>query len=110
MPGVRAEVAGEDASARLEARGDGRYSVHGGLVLETVVALLEAGAREFAREPATEIDLAAVSDADSAGLALLLEWLRQAQSAGRRLTYRAVPARLDAIARIGGVRELLDPA
>lgn len=103
-------MAAAAAAARLESHGGGRYSVHGGLVLETVLALLEASTREFAREPAVEIDLAAVSDADSAGLALLLEWLREAQSAGRGLAYRAVPARLDAIARIGGVRELLGPA
>lgn len=103
-------MATADGGARLESRGGGHYAVHGGLVLETVVGLLAASEREFAREPAVEVDLAAVTDADSAGLALLLEWLRQSRGAGRQIAYRGIPERLSAMARIGGVHELLQPA
>lgn len=54
-----------------------------------------------------EIDCAAVNPADSAGLAVLLDWLADARRAGRSLRYVNLPQDLEALARIGEVEELL---
>ena len=55
-------------------------------------------------------DLGAVQQADSAGLALLVRWRRQAARAGGQACFRSVPASLRAIARLSGVEEhLFDP-
>jgi phospholipid transport system transporter-binding protein len=92
---------------RLEAVGPGRYALAGDLGIDAAAAVLARGESEFAGQARVEVDLAGVSDADSAGLAVLIEWTRDARLAGRSIAYRSMPARLAALARIGGVGELL---
>ncbi len=87
--------------------GEGRYVLRGEIVLSSVPALLETSERVFADQPPLDIDLSAVTRADSAGLALLLEWMRVARAAGRQIRFHQVPERLAEMARIGGVAELL---
>jgi phospholipid transport system transporter-binding protein len=48
-----------------------------------------------------------VSLADSAGLAVLLDWLSAAKAAGRKLRYTHLPKDVVALARISEVDELL---
>ena len=54
-----------------------------------------------------EIDCGAVNPADSAGLAVLLDWLAVARGTGRSLRYVNLPQDLEALARISEVQELL---
>jgi phospholipid transport system transporter-binding protein len=56
------------------------------------------------------IDLAGVTEVDSAGLALLIAWAGQALLAKVALRYAAVPERLLSLARISEVEDLLLPA
>jgi phospholipid transport system transporter-binding protein len=65
------------------------------------MALRDAGAGPV------EIDCGAVSLADSAGLAVLLDWLSAAKGAGQTLRYTHLPEDLVALARISEVDELL---
>jgi len=51
--------------------------------------------------------MADVREADSAGLALLLEWLSWARSVDRVLAYENVPPQILAIAQISEATELL---
>lgn len=95
------------AKPRLEQAG-GEVHVSGDLTFATVTALwrdsrplLAAGGAQL------QIDLAGVGRADSAGLALLVEWLRSARAAGTELVFLAVPAQLLAIASASGVEHLL---
>jgi len=92
---------------RLEPDGDGAYRIVGDLGLESAAALLAAGEAAFAGQHDIEVDLTGVTDADSAGLAVLIEWTRSARRDGRSIAYKGMTPRLAAIARIGGVRELL---
>ena len=55
-----------------------------------------------------QLDLSGVSAADSAGLALLIDWLACARSAGKRLIYLRAPPALMALARLSDVAPLLD--
>ena len=55
-------------------------------------------------------DLAAVSEVDSAAVALLLAWQRQAIAQGGRLALSNVPAGIASLARLYGVDTLLDLA
>ena len=52
-------------------------------------------------------DLAGITKADSAGLALLLEWLRLAGLSGVDLHYVNLPRQLQAMAHVAGVDEIL---
>jgi len=56
---------------------------------------------------ALEIDGSGITVADSAGLAVLLDWLAVAKHAGRRLRYTRLPQGLAALAHISEVDELL---
>ena len=55
-------------------------------------------------------DCAAVTEADSGGLAVLLDWRREALQRGIGLRYRNLPAPLLQLARISGVEALLTAA
>lgn len=102
-----ARAGGEAASLTLGA--DGAARLEGALGFATVAALLPAGERAILAGEAAVIDLAGVTSTDSAGLALLVEWLSIARAASRPLSYRHVPAALRHLARLSEVEPLLDP-
>ena len=54
-----------------------------------------------------EVDLNGVTRADSAGLALLVELMRESGRNGRRISFCHVPAQLLSIARVCGLEEIL---
>jgi len=69
--------------------------------------MLASGESAFAGVPAAAVDLSGITDADSAGLAVLIEWVRTARQSGRRIEFSGLPPRLAELARIGGVAEIL---
>lgn len=97
------------SETRLERQADGQWRVDGELTFASVGALLRAGGGLFEGEGATPVvvDLGAVRRADSAGVSLLIEWLRRARQAGRGVVYRNVPEQMRAIARISNLEPLL---
>lgn len=84
-----------------------RAAVSGLLGFGTVGALLPQGSAAIAAGKAGFIDLAGVTGSDSAGLALLLEWLSVARAAKRSLRYENMPVQLQQLARLSEVEELL---
>lgn len=94
-------------SATLQQLSPGRYSLSGELSFATVTGLLQQSRSLFAGESNIEMDLSGVTHGDSAGLSLLIEWLRQAKLQGRQLRYIALPAQLNALASISEVDGLL---
>jgi phospholipid transport system transporter-binding protein len=95
--------------ARLEALGAGRFRVSGVLDASTAGDVLEESEPRFtqAQEPMIEVDLGGVGESDSAGLALLIEWLRMARQAGKKIHFANVPAQIEALARISEVEDLI---
>jgi phospholipid transport system transporter-binding protein len=93
--------------ASLEVLGNGRFKVRGPLDAETVTGLLERSEEAFRGATSLEIDLGGVPEGDSAGLALLIEWIRRARKQKQQLQYKNLPAQLAALARISQVDELL---
>jgi phospholipid transport system transporter-binding protein len=83
-----------------------RMIVSGAVTLANVAVLLEEGRRHLA-EGVQSVDLAEVSEMDSALLALLLTWLRDARLHERPLAFVNLPQSLKTIARLYGVTELL---
>ncbi len=79
----------------------------GPLDIATVTALLPLGSAAIGRGQASVIDLAGVTSSDSAGLALLIEWLSVARGAKRTLRYENLPSQLLQLARLSEVEELL---
>lgn len=88
----------------------GRIAVSGALDLSTAAAALREGERLLAAHPQATVDLSAVTQADSAGLAVLIEWVKEAVNGGRQLEYRSMPTTLETIARMAGVQDVLSAA
>jgi phospholipid transport system transporter-binding protein len=73
----------------------------------TVGDLLQASPSVFVGQAAITVDLSGVTSVDSAGLALLLEWLRRARSDGYAVAFTSLPDKLVAIAKLSGVDVML---
>lgn len=84
-------------------------TLSGPVTLADVAGLLEEGRRHLA-EGVSTVDLSEVTDMDSALLALLLAWLRDAKTRQRDLAFANLPEALRTIARLYGVDTLLPVA
>jgi len=80
----------------------GCFAVVGSLTFPSARHAAERGIRAFEASSATslEADLSGVRSADSAGLAVLLNWLAWAHRSGRKLAFLHVPASIADLARI----------
>ncbi|HVY22122.1 MAG TPA: STAS domain-containing protein [Steroidobacteraceae bacterium] len=96
------------SQATLTSRGENQFAVSGNMNFATVPELLSQSERLFSAASAIDIDLSAVLHADSAGLALLLEWLRYGKHNSKSVHYRNVPAQLRLLAAISEVESLLE--
>lgn len=94
-------------TATLEALGNGRFKLSGPLQAETVSALLERSEALFKGCPKLDLELADVLEGDSAGLALLIEWLRLARQNKQEIHFANLPTQIAALAKISEVDELL---
>lgn len=95
------------SSFELVERGNGVFVLKGELTFATVSDALKATSRLFGQGSALCFDLAEIGRADSAGVALLIEWIRCAERAGGGMRYAHLPESLQAIARVSGVEKLL---
>ncbi len=87
--------------------GKGHWLLEGDLSFSSVPAVLKSSKKDFADSREVQVDLRGVTRADSAGLALLVEWLRESERAGRVITFTNVPQQLLAIARLCGLDGIL---
>jgi phospholipid transport system transporter-binding protein len=92
---------------RIESAGDGRLAASGPLDFATAAAALGAGLGLMTGGRAWTIDLSGVTAGDSAGLAVLVEWISAARGRGASVRYESVPAQIVAIARISDLEDLL---
>lgn len=75
-------------------------AIKGNLDFQSVPARLRESRGWFSRGPKNDpvtIDLEGVPRADSAGVALLLEWMRDARKTGTTLQFANTPAQMQAI-------------
>lgn len=76
------------------------------MTTETAAALVEAGLASI-RGGDLGVDLADVTEVDSAGVAMLLAWQREAAVRGGTLALTHIPPALASLARLYGVDSLL---
>ena len=94
-------------TAQINKLGDGRMQLTGVLNLDSVNALLgEIEALDY-DTPSLTVDLKTVERADSAGVALLVAWMRSARRAQRDIRFLNMPAQMLNIARVSGLDSLL---
>ena len=95
------------ADFSLEDQGGGHFSLSGEMSFDTAERILQASEKPFDEHTRIEIDLSGVTDSDSAGLALLLEWVTWANHTVREIRFSGMPERVLAIARTTEVDGLL---
>ncbi|MBT8116801.1 MAG: STAS domain-containing protein [Gammaproteobacteria bacterium] len=94
------------SDAGLTVEGD-RWLLSGELDFETVPSLLAHEGAHMQRGSGIYVDFAKVTRVDSAGLALMIEWLRESERKGLVITYDNVPPQLLSIARLCGLEDIL---
>jgi phospholipid transport system transporter-binding protein len=100
-----------DGQAAFVEVSSGLYRLEAPLTFATVTSLYHPGIERIAAAAAgLEFDLQGVAASDSAGLALLIDWLAEARARQRPLSYRRPPEGLLALARLSEVEPLIVPA
>ncbi len=95
-------------AARLEADAQGGFRVLGELSFATVAELLAQSTPvlEGASEPCC-IDCSQLARVDSAGVALMVEWLRLRRAAGKDIRYTGISPETRAIIEVSDLDGLL---
>lgn len=87
---------------------ENQYAVSGELNMQTVPAIARTATALFeGASGEVTVDLSAVTRADSAGLALLVDWLRLARRYQYVLQFKNLPEQLMQIARVSEVHQIL---
>jgi len=104
-----ASEAAKQARVAISETGAGRIVVTGELTFATAREARHIGLLVFESSPAQRlvVDCSGVTRADSAGLAVLLDWLAWGRRKSRTVSFENLPASLVAIARISEVDGLL---
>lgn len=95
------------ANFQLVDLGRGRFACKGELSFASVSYALKVCDPAFRSGAELMFDLARVVRADSAGVALLIEWLKRAEQKGASLRFAHVPEQVRAIARVSGLEETI---
>lgn len=98
---------GGDGRVEFEDLGEGRFALSGELSFDTATAALERGRALFSDQKNILLDLAGVTRTDSAGLALLLEWVNWARNNERGIAFSNIPAQIMCIAQISEMEHML---
>ena len=94
----------------VEDAGGSRVVLRGSLTFSSAAAGYAAGLRRIAALAAGDrcnFDCSALGEADSAGLAVLIQWKAEAHRRGAELGYSGLPESLARLARITDVERLL---
>lgn len=91
----------------LVSRGEGKFDLSGRLTFQTVpqfqaqvASLLQGSA-----QPVT-VSMQGVTQADSAGLALMIEWLQMARNGKRELVFANIPEQVSELIRVNGLQQM----
>ena len=90
--------------------GDGHFELRGDVSFQTAEDILRSSEKLFAGLASIDVNLAAVGETDSSGLALLLEWISRAAGAKAEIRFSNIPEKIHAIAVTAEISELLERA
>lgn len=93
--------------ARVQRHDTRSFGVSGAMTFDSVNALWRDSDEMFCGDGVVQIDLREVTHTDSAGLALLVEWLRESERRGRRVEFLNLPAQMNALADATNLQPVL---
>ena len=85
----------------------GRLAIKGELSFASVPVLWEHCRSRFSESAELDIDLSGIQRSDSAGLALLVECVREAHQTGKNIRFFNIPAQMLAMARVSSLDQVL---
>ena|SRR5260221_8645088 len=91
------------SKAAITADEKGQLIVSGELNFATIVGLWSQSLPLFTNRSHIDIDLSQVTLSNSAGVALLIEWLKYAKQTNKAIMFHRIPAQLQSIAAVAGV-------
>lgn len=95
------------AKQQIQQAGAGQINVSGGLDARSVPSLLRDSRRWFAGSGDIVVDLSQVERADSAGVALLLDWWRQSRDKSISISYKDAPSQMLDIIQFCALEDVL---
>ncbi|ORU91998.1 MAG: anti-sigma-factor [Cycloclasticus sp. symbiont of Bathymodiolus heckerae] len=95
------------SAAQIKQADDGILEVSGMLAFNCVTDVLRLSQKFFSSQEQLVFDLGGVEKIDSAGLALLVEWMVMAEKSGQSIAFQKTPKQLLDIARVSGLDEIL---
>lgn len=108
-PALGAAAVPAAASFEIAVTSPGLFATRGALTFANAKAARSEGLHALRTSSAREleVDCSGISHSDSAGLAVLLDWMASMKRDGRPLCFSHLPPGLLAVARISGVEEML---
>lgn len=97
----------EHGRARIQRHDTRSYGVSGAMTFDSVSELWRESEEMFSGETVVQVDLRDVTHTDSAGLALLVEWLREARRRGGRVEFLNLPTQMLALADAANLQSVL---
>nr|VFK64220.1 MAG: phospholipid transport system transporter-binding protein [Candidatus Kentron sp. UNK]VFK71027.1 MAG: phospholipid transport system transporter-binding protein [Candidatus Kentron sp. UNK] len=96
------------SNTELRATGEGEFSLSGELTFASVPSLWRKAKYPFPDTHGITLDLGGVIHSDSAGLALMVEWLRESNMRGATLAFQNIPTQMLSLARTAGIDAFFD--
>src|SRR3990167_9976128 len=84
-----------------------KFVVSGDLNFSNIPVIYEKGLREFNHHQQLLLDFSEVRSSNSAGLALIIEWLRYARKNNIKISFDNLPHQWLTIAKTSGIVEIL---
>jgi phospholipid transport system transporter-binding protein len=83
------------------------FALAGVVTIATASIYVDAARTNWPQEGDATIDFAGVTEADSAALALIFKWQRDAEKKGRKIHCLNIPANVMSLAKLYGVDDLI---
>ena len=83
------------------------FALRGPVTIATASQIIDAARESWPEQGVSTVDFAGVTEADSAALALIFKWQRDAARRERAVRCVNIPANVVALARLYGVDELI---
>jgi phospholipid transport system transporter-binding protein len=87
---------------------DNTLVLAGELNFTTVVSLWKASLPLLEKQTALRFDFSRVTSSNSAGVALMLEWIKYAKHVGKPIQFCDVPAKLLSIIVVSGIENMVE--
>lgn len=96
-----------NTGAVVKQNGNGKFQLCGILSFLTVPELIKRTSGLFDKSVNIEVDLGGVIRSDSAGVALLVEWMNEARHNDKQIRFLNIPLQMLAIARVSSLDQVL---